>query len=180
MSKFSINIAEKPILNFLKHGGNIHSSECNILIAAFIDKALKDQEIKEIFMEYGFPREFYIALYKSMLISQKNPVINVSGPLLVPTLVFMEPFRLRSLLALLAQESSSVTSKKEFVDALTKVSFEVADMIYNSHTKAYGRCDYLDNKTAKPASEEKEQYGCCGWILGTFFTIMIVMVLKSC
>lgn len=108
MSKTLISIAEKPILNYLRDGGSVENLDEN-LISNFFGMALRDDEVRQAVMAAQFSPEDLCLVLITILKRYPHHCLNVGGPLLVSTLVFMEPFR--------PARVYKTSRRKEFLDA---------------------------------------------------------------
>lgn len=138
MSKVAISIAEKRLLKHLAAGGSVDDATGQSFVAAFVNRALTDSEVMEVVRRTGTGPAELRFLYTVMIrVLMPNPAIKCGGPLLVPTLVFMEPHRLELLLKLCRQMSEGLTDK-EMLRVTADVAETVAKDIWLSHNEAYG------------------------------------------
>ena len=173
MSKVAISFAEKGILNFLRGGGqweNLPEKE----LGRFFKTVLEDEEIKNIIKEYNLTLEDLAMIYIGAAILHRHECLNVGGPLLIPTLLFMEPFRLASICRVMQSEERDGKNRKE---AIPVAVFVAVDAIYNSH-KAAGKVQPIVNTATM--NTLKEEHGCAGWIVAGIITLLLVLCLKAC
>ena len=171
MSKTLISIAEKPILNHLRDGGSVENLDEN-LISNFFETALRDDEVRQAVLAAQFSPEDLCLVLITMLKRYPHHCLNVGGPLLVSTLVFMEPFRLESIGRLSQKYEQEGKSRQ---GAIIQAASEIADVILSAHEAAGKTMDFV---SLKIATEKRNNNW--SWILGIGFTILLVVLLKSC
>ena len=101
MGALKIKLAERHMMEHLRLGGTLGATD-NMgrkLVQAFTRKVFQESNIKQICDNYDFtPAEIEAVIYAMIEELMPNPVIDIGGPLLVTTLIFMEPDRLEELL----------------------------------------------------------------------------------
>jgi hypothetical protein len=138
MSAFSINRAEKKILTHIELGGELKDSVGISLVYKFASTALNDSSIFKIATKYHISLEDICAIYIAMINRlMPNPCIYVSGLLLVPTLIFMEPIRFEGLASEIYARTDGL-SGDERVDAISFISGELASQIWQTHAATHG------------------------------------------
>jgi len=177
MSKISINIAEKGLLTHIRMGGSVFDPVGKEYLVKFATKALSDSSISEIARRYNISHQDICLIYANMISElMPNPCIDSGGPLLVPTLFFMEPFRFEGL----ASEISARTagdSDDERLRKLMELSFAAARQTWNAHTTARGEARFVIQDLGG-----KKSTGCAGLIIigatmvsGTMYSIYQVL-----
>ena len=146
MTKLEISTAEKPLLLHLKNGGNADDDKAHDCIANFVTAVSQDDEIKGIVDRHGSSSGDLYMIYRVMLdATMPSPCIEAGGPLLVPTLFFMEPIRLDALLAdvsRLAAEKQNYERKMILIEA----SEICAKQVWKAHTQARGESRFLNER----------------------------------
>jgi hypothetical protein len=173
MRKIAISFAEKGILNFLRGGGQWEQLPEKEL-GRFFKTVLEDEEIKNIIEEYNLTLEDLATIYIGAAIFHRHECLNVGGPLLIPTLLFMEPFRLASICRIMQSEERDGKNRKEAIPAAV---FVVISAIYDSH-KAAGKVQQIVNVTAENTPEKGN--GCAGWIVAGIITLLLIFCLNAC
>ncbi len=143
MSKIEISQSEKPLLLHLKNGGSPKDDKGHDCIAHFVTAALKDEEVNTVLKRHDASQSDAYMIYRAMLdATMPNPCIEAGGPLLVPTLFFMEPVRLDALLAdvrRLAVQKNNLERNMILVEA----SEICARQVWTAHTQARGESKFL-------------------------------------
>ncbi len=138
MSAFLINRAEKKILTHIQLGGKIDDAVGKALVYKFASTALSDSSIFKISTRYHISLEDICVIYISMINRlMPNPCIYVSGLLLVPTGIFMEPIRFEGLASEIHARTDGL-SGNDRVDAISYISGDVALQIWEAHAAAHG------------------------------------------
>ena len=110
MGALSIKLAESKILQHLQLGGKINDNIGTQLVQAFIQKVLRESNIKQICDNNSFtPTEIEAVIQSMTKELMPNPAINSGGIVLVTTLMFMEPKRLEELLTRINRYTESET-----------------------------------------------------------------------
>ncbi len=161
----SINLAEKRLLNHLQLGGTVTDSVGKQLVGRFAQKAWADSHIRSICQRYDFDFEDVCVIYAAMIQSlMPNPCISSGGLLLVPTLFFMEPFRLEAMLSQLHGDLQGRVGqeRREFIIETAEAA---ANECWISHTMARGEAPFKISN-----SGGRKSAGCLGIII--FATIV--------
>ena len=168
MSKITISTAEKPLLLHLKNGGKISDDVSHDHLACFVTKALKDDDVKAVVDRHNSSSSDLYLIYRAMIdATMPNPCIEAGGPLLVPTLFFMEPIRFDALLA----DVNRLTVQKSNMERqmiLVDISEVCAKNVWYAHTKARGESRYFTQARS----------GCLGVILIGIFIVGSGFLLK--
>ena len=172
MSQVQISIAEKPLLRFLCDGGEFSPETCEHFIADFLKVALRDGEVRAAASTYGFSSQELCIVFTTMQFAHPAECLDIGGPSLLPTLVFMEPARLESLGRLAKKfETEGLPREK----AIVKAANEVADDIYAAHRDAGKVIAFADLKRQASA---KSGFGI--WILGIATIVIFVLLIRTC
>jgi len=142
MSAQSINFAEKRLLNHLQLGGSVTDDVGRQLVMRFAQKAWSDSQIRAICERQGFDLEDICVIYAAMIQSlMPNPCIAAGGLLLVPTLFFMEPFRLEAMLSQLHRDLQGRvgTERRAFI---IEIASEAARQCWEAHSAARGEARF--------------------------------------
>lgn len=155
MAGMGLAMIDKEIMEFLRLGGMIESATGTGLIAKFISKALSDAEIKKIATASDIDATTLTLMYSHMLRKlMPDPTIKSGGPLLVPTLVFMEPFRLQEILDIGWRPTAS-RSIAERRGMLLEKATRVAGVIYTAHLEGRGPSGFSISATGSPEYAER-------------------------
>ncbi len=173
MSKFGISLAEKPLLNYLVDGGRVEHQECIKLILRFIAEATTDPEVVEVCKSYDLTGKDLFSLYFEILQnSYPHSVLNSGGPLLLPTLIFMEPFRLASAARLIKINEKE---NKTHDEAITETAKSIAENTWNSHYSAGQTLEFGKLKKSKQSRKS-----CAVWIIAGILTILVAVIFRAC
>jgi len=142
MSKVGISIAEKRLMEHLRRGGTPVDAVGRELVQQFVAKASRDSDVHRIIVELQpTTGELELVVVSSIASLMPNPCIQVGGPMLVPTLLFMEPEKLRDLLVSVNRDSRGVSLDERF-RLLTSRSMELAALIQSAHDEARGPVNF--------------------------------------
>jgi hypothetical protein len=99
VGKVEISFEEKRIFHHLRLGGPIQDEVGRRLVQKFIRRVWAQTEIHRIATMHGFSSTDLEAIYAGTIEAlMPAPWMNFDGPRLVPTVFFLEPFRLLRLL----------------------------------------------------------------------------------
>lgn len=143
MSKLTLSLAEKGLLSHLQLGGSVFDPVGKEYLVKFATKALGESEIAEIAKRYNISHQDICLIYANMVSElMPNPCIESGGPLLVPTLFFMEPFRFQGLASEISARTSG-QSEDERMRIMMELSFAAARQTWEAHTAARGEAKFV-------------------------------------
>lgn len=139
MAAFAISVAEKRLLHHLQVGGSVQDEVGRQLVGRFAHKMWAQSEIKSILTQYEFTLQEIALMYAETIHSlMPNPCIEKGGPLLVPTLFFMEPHRLENLLLEVRRDTKGL-SQEQRLSVLVERSTFLARLTQEANDEAKGR-----------------------------------------
>ena len=171
MSQVRISFAEKPMLNYLSKGGHVDDSEFQNYLQQFLQTAMMQEEINEVMRNYSLSAFELYAISSTLLAAFPTKVLDVGGPLLVQTLVYMEPFRLASIARLI---KSYEDDGKTHNEAIFQAAYDVGNIIVDAHSQA-GKVKSIANVTEKSYSNS-----CLSTIIGIIITVGLALALRQC
>jgi len=138
MGVFKVNMAEKPLLNYLAAGGDPLDERGVELVGDFARKIWSDETVNPVCRRYGVT-ETEIGLLITVVVMElmPEPWMNVRGAMLVPTQWFMEPNRLDNLL-LETERDAGAGSRKEWVEVMLAKAVNLAHETKSAHDEKYG------------------------------------------
>lgn len=172
VSKVQISFAEKPILNYLREGGNIVSTDGINLVANFVMQALKDDDVLKATITYNLSAKELCLVFVTMQAINPHACLDMGGPLLVPTLVFMEPFRLESIGRLVEKYQEEGYDRES---AITQASSDISKVIFSTHQQA-GKTMCFEH--LKQVTQKRDNV--FSWVIGLGSIILVALLLKSC
>ncbi len=141
MGQLSINLGEKKLLRHIELGGTTVDAVGRELVLAFVQNAQKEPEIRRLLSEHNLTVAEMAAMYAAIIMDlMPSPAINAGGPLLAPTLLFMEPQKLEMLLVEFRRESVGLSGEDRFNRLLAK-GIEFGRMIKEVHDEKMGPCN---------------------------------------
>ena len=138
MGQLSVNLGEKKLLRHLELGGTVVDPVGRELGLAFMQAANKEPEVRKLLAEHHITSAEMAFTYASIIADlMPNPAINVGGPLLVPTLLFMEPQKLEMMLTEFRRESTGM-GQQQRLEHLVAKGIEFGRMIKEAHDEKMG------------------------------------------
>jgi len=140
---FRILWAQNPIVDFVKQGKATTDPLFISLIARFIQKALKDRNVRDVVARHPFDAEDLCALYYGMILSlMPNPLVKTShlqsSYVLAATIPFAEPERLDVILRQISYDIYPGMDSSQRRIVIFDHAARNAEAMWRAHTAAYG------------------------------------------
>ena len=156
MGSLSVSLKDKDIIEFLRQGGKLETPVGAQLIEKLIDSSLDDNDVQNVLGKYDIDKISLVMLYAYIVRSLlPDPTINVSGPLLVSSLFFMEPHRLDQLLQLGWTDTADLSIEHRRASLFTMAN-EIAKLIYTAHASQYGKTGFIANESEDQSRVEQQ------------------------
>lgn len=164
---YYLQTLDSRIRYHLSYNGKMTDPVGMQLTMKFVQRALKTPMIRDASQRYGFTSEDLGLIYASMIEGLRpNPCIrNPSVTYLAASIIFIEPFRIESLLAEIHRNLEPGMEAKERRDYIIEEAVEHAKATLATHVNAYGQPNFemIDPKgTGLPSADG---CGCLGTII---------------
>jgi hypothetical protein len=137
MSKVTIAFSEKRLIEHLHLGGSLKDVVGGELLQRVISAAGSNPDVRAVVEAHGSNfeevRQLYAGILKQLM---PNPCIQSGSIMLAPTLLFMEPQRLKALFSYV--EDDAPVGFPDRSRLLLERGVDLARHIQESHDKAYG------------------------------------------
>jgi len=138
MSKVAIAMAEKRLMRHLQRGGVVDDPVGLDLTRGVIAKASADNDVQQVIRDREATPDEMRVMYQFVIDGlMPNPCMNVSGPMLVPTVLFLEPHRLDELLVGVNRDTRG-ESLQGRMRLLCERALEVCKLTREAHDEAHG------------------------------------------
>lgn len=154
----------------LSLGGTTSDEVGMKLIRKYAETAITIDEIQAVAQRHSASAEDFEIILKSsidvlMAGDKPNPCVKCGPfPVLVGSLIFQEPFRLKALLEIVAAQASEAMTKEERNDLLKSATVEMTIQTYVMHNASRGEATFSVIKGGSGLSSA-DQKGCFGLIL---------------
>ena len=179
MASLKLCMCDGRIVDHLRRGGSLGDLVGRQLVVKFIHLALQDARIAQACSRFGFDADDLCRLYSDMVTALlPNPAIKGGGTMLAASLVFIEPFRIETMLSQMSHEiipHMDVAARREVIRRHAEGN---AQVIWDSHSEARGAASFPINSNGGGAPAA----GCATIIVLsiTFFVSSCVLAVSGC
>lgn len=161
MGTLGVSMAEKRLVEHLRLGGRPDDDVGRELIGRFVAKVWQDPSVAPVIRQHAVTIQELGAMYAAVLQSlMPEPWMNVSGPMLVPTQWFMEPYRLENLLVETTRDASG-GSRNEWLRDFINNAEKLARATKHMHDERHGP----PNIQVIQAGGVRPSKGCAGLLI---------------